>query len=50
MTSDNEEKVKPSPLWCADNEPHAEHWAYNRFNGRDYCSGRPFPYPADPVL
>lgn len=29
-----------SPLWCFDEEAHAEHWRHNRFGGRDYCSGR----------
>ena len=27
--------------WCLNDDPHSEHWAYNEFNGRNYCSGRP---------
>lgn len=27
--------------WCLNDDPHSEHWVYNEFNGRNYCSGRP---------
>lgn len=30
-----------SPLWCANDEPHAAHSRWNEFNGIDYCTGRP---------
>ena len=30
-----------SPLWCANDDTHPEHWGHNSFGGRDYCSGRP---------
>lgn len=33
----------PSPLWCANDEPHAAHRERNEFNGWNECSGRPRP-------
>lgn len=38
-----------SPLWCAKDNPHSPHSQRNRYNGTDYCSGRPeHPTPDAP--
>lgn len=38
-----------SPLWCADDTPHAAHSAPNEFGGTNHCTGR-FARPQDEAV